>query len=297
MASAVACISRTPNLSEKQALLFAAEDICSRNPDAVLPELTADLQHGKWFITWSSESGTGLFSVGTSSTGKHFLAQEGGLLKIAAQLSPQCSLAGAAPIAKTVIRSLNLTPPSATTITESDLRRALLSVDDLPAGWEVQETLESPIKPSDLCGISQSVQAGRQAAVVAVFRAGDLGPYLAHAVMTFPEDEATQAMAGLESAISSCTGWVYDEGLITESLWTVSLQNAPALGDQAIAAQAIGVATGPVDQRYTDDTIYIRRGHLISSLIYLTDADQVRDTSQLSSLAVLVDARLAQLLE
>lgn len=302
MATAVACSTRRPNFSEQQALQFAAGEICSGNPETVLPELTAEVRQGKWFITWSTESGTGLFSVGTSNSGNPFLADEdveGTRLKFGQGLSPECTGLPPAPaIATALERGLNLTPEPAEELTESDLQRALLNEEDLPVGWEVQETADSSIEPSDSCGISQSVRTGRLTTALAVYRAGDLGPYLAQSVMAFSQGGAAQVMASLEEAISSCEGWVGDEGLITESSWSVSMQNAPGLGEQAVAVQAIGVATKTVEhQRYTVDTLYIRHGDLISSLAYIVVNDEGRNASQLSSLAVVVDERLTQLLD
>jgi hypothetical protein len=117
---------------------------------------------------------------------------------------------------------------------DSDLERALLTIEDFPAGWVV---IDFPDSGNDddspfVCDVPDpSDVVGHGAEADAAFQGGDLGPFYYYAIRAFASaDDAEIVMQLLREGLT-CQEWEDEDGLV----WMVSAVDFPEIGDETLA--------------------------------------------------------------
>jgi hypothetical protein len=170
------------------------------------------------------------------------------------------------------------------------LRRALLSLHDLPAGWRRSEDARGNPADTAVCGTtlaSLERQADKLAEVEIGFQQSGIGPFLVHAVAAYPTGVAERVLTNLAAAVGSCRQIVVrdTEGSLTP--WEVHPVPFPPLGDQTVAFreyQAVNQVEALV--------VYVRRGDMVAVLVDIAVRAPV-DQRQAEMRARRADERLA----
>ncbi|MDP1821306.1 MAG: DUF2510 domain-containing protein [Acidimicrobiales bacterium] len=165
----------------------------------------------------------------------------------------------------------------------SPLAEAVLTLNDLPAGWAEQA---HDAATEDIC-------AGRRPASVIVpaevarsgFSMGAGGPFIINAVSRFAHDDEAQAYVDLVAqTIDSCRAYAVEGS-------TVRLEpmSFPSLGDQTFAAQVTGVG---LPQPISGYIVHLRVGSRVASFETVAFGDTSIEQEVVEVLARLVARRL-----
>ena len=183
-------------------------------------------------------------------------------------------------------------PPRSEPLTTAQLTELLLTREDVGASWKVGIP-NDPVRP--FCGMEFPATA--TAEVVITFRE-DNPTYTAvpQFVQAFPPGEAERAMADGLARIQACTGWVDGiDALGKEITVRVSPISFPTFGDDTLALRKSAEVS--ILGTQTLDVIYVRRGDLVTTIIYwpwFGDASDI-DSEQVESFARLANLKLAAL--
>jgi hypothetical protein len=144
------------------------------------------------------------------------------------------------------------------TVTSESLRSALLTADDLPAGYVEDTSQGGPTAPGTpdnpacaaaLKGFKDSATVRRDAPNAdAKFTAGEAGPFLLQSVSWLPGTEATRGFAAFRAALAKCASWSVTGPDGTKSTFTLVPMTFPTLGDDSYALrvtiQLAGLSVG-----------------------------------------------------
>lgn len=188
-----------------------------------------------------------------------------------------------------------ITPtPTPKPLTQADLEKALISLDDLPAGWAVRTgDEEDEANKETYTFLCQEYQKKSIAKVSADFQKGQVGPFLMNSVVTYPPGEARNQFADMLSAVDQCATFTdTQDGTTTE--WTVTPISFPKLGEQSFAIRASSeFVLGFIEV----DSVYIRIEDTITSIQYMVLGLQSIDSTQTEMFARLAEAKLLQVHE
>jgi hypothetical protein len=118
------------------------------------------------------------------------------------------------------------------------LEGALLTIKDLPAGFEADDQAGTAKHGSSACGkaldaFGLPASAGKggspsAAQVAARFAKGDLGPHIEQVVQQLPEKDAAANLGRTRDALAKCTKWEdrTDAGVVTKSSLTMAHSGA-----------------------------------------------------------------------
>ena len=151
--------------------------------------------------------------------------------------------------------------PTPSPVAAAALRRALLAPDDLPGGWSAfgSAPLPSP------CGQPPALEAAAHALVEQTFGDSALGPFVRHAVASYPAGEAAPALERTRQLFTECDEW---DGTYLDRRFTfrVSPLSFPALGDQSFALRL--AAEGPIFLSGESVLVFVRRDGVVVLLAH-----------------------------
>lgn len=179
--------------------------------------------------------------------------------------------------------------PTPELLTQADLEKALLSLDDLPAGWAVRtEDEEDEADKETYTFLCQEYQKKSIAIASVDFQNGQVGPFLVNSVVAYLPGEAESQFADMLSAVDQCATFTdTQDGTTTE--WTVTPISFPKLGDQSFAIRASSeFILGFIEV----DSVYIRIGDTVTSIQYMVLGLQSIDSTQTEQFARMAEGRL-----
>lgn len=167
------------------------------------------------------------------------------------------------------------------------LNRALLTIDDLPAGWSAS----ADAGPGEDAGVCNKTLADNSLARVgASFAAGDDGPFVVHAVSAYSAGEAKRFIDGVRQALASCTEWTSpNEG--GDIRWKVEPLSFASFGEDTVAAKlssedsTLGALLAQI--------VLVRRGDFVMIVGQFGVGGAVLDAAELERLVRRADERLA----
>jgi hypothetical protein len=185
--------------------------------------------------------------------------------------------------------------PTPKPLTQAALEKALISLDDLPAGWAVRagEDKGDEANKETFTFLCQEYQRKAIANASVDFQKAQLGSFLLHSVTAYPPGEAGDQFAKMRSAVDQCATFKdTQDGTTTD--WTVTPISFPKLGDQSFAIRLSSeFALGIIEV----DSVYIRIGDTITSLQYMVLGLQSIDSTQTELFARLAEEKLLQVHE
>jgi hypothetical protein len=163
------------------------------------------------------------------------------------------------------------------------LDQIVLTLSDLPRGWEAQATDPSS---DDICDgrIPRSV-IEPTSIKSAAFTKGDTGALIGNVVQEFTDDSAAEAFMDLTArVVDSCREYSTDQASVR-----LSPMSFPTFGDQTFVAEASGDAPGGA---LHGAIVYLRSGNRVSSVITITFGDSGVNTELIEHLADVVNRRM-----
>ncbi|HXG36759.1 MAG TPA: hypothetical protein VNL15_07305 [Dehalococcoidia bacterium] len=164
--------------------------------------------------------------------------------------------------------------------TTLDLSPALLTLADLPAGWQIRQISGQRstivVDPCGLTGIPYQ-PIGR---ATADFSDAPTGRYLSQVIAAYEPGMAAKALQALKDAIVSCQAWQH-------------AHMAPlAIGEQGIILQ-VPVQFGPL-ATVTMDFVVFQRGDTLVTLAHSAISPAILDSKQTEAFARRADEKLLQ---
>lgn len=173
---------------------------------------------------------------------------------------------------------------------DETLARGLLTLRDLPPGWQVRtegagsriglrlcdEQATSPIRPFGTASVD--------------FVVGQTGPFLTSRIEVYAPGEAAQVFADISAvaAAPTCTTRAGEQLLE----WDVGAVALPPLGDESVALQSAALVPGIGDT--TNTLVLIRRGDRVSAVVHLALDEPPLPLADLEAIARRADERLAE---
>ncbi len=142
-------------------------------------------------------------------------------------------------------------PDRVEALTEKQVKRALLTVDDLPAGWsadaaptDTSSDSDSTITPPQCGELFDSLANTQQpvAKATADFTAGGIGPLLSHTVSAF-ESEVAERLERITKVLAECPAFTSRDGKKATTFEAAAL-SFPNLGDRTLALRLNGATQG-----------------------------------------------------
>ncbi|MGH3786966.1 MAG: hypothetical protein ACRDRG_10550 [Pseudonocardiaceae bacterium] len=179
------------------------------------------------------------------------------------------------------------TPTPSGPLNATQLQSALLTLDDLPAGWVIDsgETDDPPAAavecPLPALGTFRTPVAHADVR----FRANSLSPLLAHSVASFEQDPTGEVDEDFAQALDGCQEYTST----TEGGTSITFRAEPLpfsdLGDHTAAMRLVGKSSHQF--AVTVDVVFVAVGHAVSSLLLgATELDpEAVDSAELERLA------------
>lgn len=187
----------------------------------------------------------------------------------------------------------NTPTPTPKPLTQEDLEKALMILDELPAGWAIDpEDEEDDSNEETARFLCTDYEKKSIAKASASFQQGQIGPFLAHSVVTYPPGEATNQFEFMLAAVEQCAN--FTDTQTGESMeWTVTPISFPKLGDQSMAVRASSeFILGLIEV----DSVYIRIGDTMISIQYMVAGLRSIDSTQTEQFARLAEQKLISIL-
>ncbi|MGH2711248.1 MAG: hypothetical protein ACRDH9_08615 [Actinomycetota bacterium] len=147
--------------------------------------------------------------------------------------------------------------------------KALLTVEDLPAGWSLE--VRGPQGSQDsICGTAFDVTSGGAAAPRIFFSRVPDGDYLAQTLVAFPEGGAAATLDRLRGLLDGCHEWTTLHSNGSEQTWSLDETTLPAVGDELVAFQ-LSATVGELPLETTQ--VVIRRGDVLNTVAYISGAE------------------------
>lgn len=184
--------------------------------------------------------------------------------------------------------------PTPKPLTQADLEKALISLDDLPAGWAVRpgEDKGNEASKETFTFLCQEYQRKAIDSASVDFQKSQLGPFLSHSVTVYPPGEAGSQLVKMHSAVDQCPTFKDTQNGTTFD-WTVTPISFPQLGDQSFAIRLSSeFALGIIEV----DSVYIQIGDTITSVQYMVMGLQSIDSTQTEQFARMAEGKLFQVL-
>lgn len=187
--------------------------------------------------------------------------------------------------------------PAITQLTTAELKSRLLTVSDLPGGYQPYQLTNNDPSSSDkpaclstLNGLTFPPPSTTVTEASAAFAASQTGPWVLEVLRSYPGQGAAQAFGTAKTVLSGChtfsIAWSSPQETATESVTPAA---APALGNQAWAATVDVQGSLPV----AEELILVQAG---SSLLALQVASAIGlpPASQVTGMATAAAAKLTR---
>lgn len=173
---------------------------------------------------------------------------------------------------------------------------ALLRVADMPTGWsrtaeqDDGDDEDAPAGDPTLCDTELGEQFETISDASVQFSAGQMGPFVDHAVGVYEDGQAEQALTAVLDALGSCEEWTEDtdDGPVT---YRASPMSFPTVGDQTVAVRLDVEAEM---MAATADMIAWRRGDALS-MVMASAVFDAPDSEQIEEIVAAADERLAEI--
>jgi hypothetical protein len=173
-------------------------------------------------------------------------------------------------------------------LTKEVLSRALLRLEDLPAGW--YEAPADSEENTSTTGTFLCTEYEKKAILKAYgdFRKSQLGPILIHSISAYPPDVSADQFNFMLKAADDCKEFTDTENGETTQ-WTLSIISFPQLGEQSYA---IRLSSEFMLGFIQVDSVYFRIGDTISSIQYMVIGLEGIDSAQTEAFARTAEERL-----
>ncbi|GAA1743967.1 hypothetical protein [Aeromicrobium alkaliterrae] len=204
-------------------------------------------------------------------------------------------------------------PVEATLLSADELASALLTTDDLPRGFEVDDsesedgdesTDEIIEASSDSCSdlweeTESPFDEGDYPEAEAAFTNGELGPFVYQYLIAVDEETVADEFAGLQLAVESCTDFVTRDADGFETTFTLTPIEAPDLGDKNFAFQmALVFSDGDFEVEGTMTAVMTSiGGHVMMLMSVQFDLGETMDDDEFTAIAESAVEKLAGAVE
>jgi hypothetical protein len=179
----------------------------------------------------------------------------------------QAAASAPAPAGSPTASAVPTEPPPVPTSPE--VTGALLTKDDLPAGWTMAEpTLSSGNDEVAFCNAGRAPVTRRARAEVE-FHDSETHRIVNESVVSYTPGDAAKVIDFFQKSLRSCTEWQQTDDSGGEIQYQVTPLSLPKLGDGVVGARMI-VTRDDVPQQV--DLIALRKGDLVAYLVQSTTA-------------------------
>lgn len=151
------------------------------------------------------------------------------------------------------------TPTAAASPADTELSKALLTLDDMPTGWTLSTDGPDSGGDTELCG-KDPLPGEPRAKVSRDFEKGSF-TQATSTVQAWGKGEASHEMQTARQVMSSCTTWTDTDKDGKPETYRLSPLSFPKLGDETLAVRLSLDTSGAT---VAADAIYIRRGDYIT---------------------------------
>lgn len=141
----------------------------------------------------------------------------------------------------------------------ADLSSKLLTVEDLPTGWSIGETDDSP---SNDCGSDLISSSPVERATVTFVQGGGFGPVLVEVLARF--DDGDQAFDQMRKIMGACPTTTSTDGSGNTVTYTYSSLSFPKIGDATFASHVAVSGTFP----YAGNIVIVREGDVLAMIVH-----------------------------
>ena len=182
----------------------------------------------------------------------------------------------------------NTATPTPRPIIKQDLEKALLTLEELPAGWSKSPPDKEKDDKATFSFLCKEYPKKAIVGVDADFQKSQLGPFLLSSISLYPPGEAIQQFEKLRATVDACPEVKKTEGGSTMT-FKVAPMSFPKLGEQSFA---IRVSSESILGFVDTDSVYFRIGDVIATLQYMTIGMDPIDSSQTEVFAKIFEQRL-----
>jgi hypothetical protein len=167
--------------------------------------------------------------------------------------------------------------PSASLPTRKQVRRALLTRADLPAGYQVDRststdapstsTSSDPACSSKLAEMESATGAKASRSAGVAFQADAVGPFVSHAIGVWrTKAPAAAGMSAMRSLLRACDRWTETEKDGSQLTFRLARQPFPKLGTERVALRLTVTARGTISMSVRADVVAVRVRNAVSLL-------------------------------
>jgi hypothetical protein len=175
--------------------------------------------------------------------------------------------------------------------TEADLKRALLTLDDMPSGWsarpEEDDEEDDEESNSFLCGSELDIDTDALVSANAQFAGGELAPLVLQGVAVFPEGEAKKLFEEFTNALETCKERQDED----EMTWHIAKMSFPEFGNDS-AAFRISTSDIPLVGVFEMQLVITQSGDFLNVVMHADIGMDGVDTDQTEKFARRADEKL-----
>lgn len=160
-------------------------------------------------------------------------------------------------------------------LTEQETAAALLTAEDFPPTWTTggPGSFISVEKSETFSFLCQKMERRAMFTVEANFR-DDRGPFLTHAVIVYPPETASNALAAFQEAAATCDEWEASLHFGNPIPMRLIPSSFPEIGDEFLSIRT-AAAEPPDAIVFPTDSLFIQHGN---SLIFISQVAQNADS-------------------
>ena len=183
--------------------------------------------------------------------------------------------------------------------TEEELSAALLTLDDFPSGWVVDQSddeSEREEEEESFTFLCESLPRRAAYSVTREFRKSEFGPLLGHSITLYPPGEAQIALDDFRETAEVCDEWetTLDDG--TPTTVHIRPMSFTQMGDEVFALR-MTMKDVPFFGVMEIDSVDIRRGDLIIQISHMVIGLEEVDSAQTEAFAKKALEKLDEVLE
>ena len=182
--------------------------------------------------------------------------------------------------------------PTPKPVTLEDAQKALLSLDEMPSGWDLDKQPADDEKKDTYTFLCKTFPTTATEQAVVDFSKRQIAYTLRHLIVLYPAGEAEKMFKDISAAVDGCPEYTTTNAQKTK--WTVSRMSFKKLGDESFAFHTTtSIFLGPVNAM----VIFFRIGNSISSIQYIQLASGEIDQTLVENLATLAAQKVADTLK
>lgn len=181
-------------------------------------------------------------------------------LPVAALVAAGCSSAPQQAQTLAAPSTAAASPPAAASTASTNLKTALLTVTDLPAGWSTEQSSDSGGGPASCPALNNGPWKKLPQSADADFSQGQAGPYLLEELAAGGSDQVSAALQSFANATSTCSHFTGKSGNDTLD-FTLAALSFPKYAD-ATYAFAMTIKSG-MGLSAAGDVIVVRKGSVL----------------------------------